>query len=341
MPAYPVPENEAERQRVLDDFHVLDGASDEDLDRLTRLASRMLGLPIALISLVDHDRQWFLSRIGLEATETGRDVAFCAHAICGDEVMVVGDTRQDARFRDNPLVQGEPHIRFYAGAPLRSREGQALGTLCVIGREPRRLSGDERQLLEDLAGLVMQHLESQRHSWRCPLTGLLNRKPFFEAGEREVARSRQQGSALSLVVLDLDAFGGVNAQFGRPFGDRALQQVARILTDACRPTDLLSREASDEFAVLMPDVDLPAAGAAAEGIGRRIAAAVFAIDGVSVPLTASAAAAQLEAGDGCFADLHARAEAALEQARLRGGNLTITAPAPPSAAPRTLATGPG
>jgi diguanylate cyclase (GGDEF)-like protein len=331
MPAYPLPPHEADRQRTLEEFHVLDGPSDEDLDRLTRLASQMLGLPIALISLVDRDRQWFLSRVGLEATETPRDVAFCAHAICGDGVMVVADAREDTRFRDNPLVTGAPHIRFYAGAPLQSREGHRLGTLCVIGREPRRLTGDERQLLEDLAGLVMQHLEGQRSSWRCPLTGLLNRRPFFEEGEREVARTRQQDAPLSLVILDLDAFAGVNERFGRPFGDRVLREMGRTVAEECRATDLTGRVANDEFAILMPGTDLGTARDIAARIGRRIAAAMLTAEGMVAPLTASGAAAQLEAGDRGFADLHGRAEAALEQARRRGGNLTVTAA--PSGAP--------
>lgn len=118
MKSYPVPDNETERQRVLDSFNILDTEPDEDFDRITRIASQMLGMPIALVSLVDHERQWFLSRVGLDATETAREVAFCAHTICSSQLMVVGDARTDIRFRDNPLVTGDPHIRFYAGAPF-------------------------------------------------------------------------------------------------------------------------------------------------------------------------------------------------------------------------------
>jgi diguanylate cyclase (GGDEF)-like protein len=323
----PIPAHEDERQSVLDDFHVLDGPSDEDLDRLTRLASQMLGLPIALISLVDRDRQWFLSRVGLEARETGRDVAFCAHAICGNEVMVVGDATRDERFRDNPLVQGDPHIRFYAGAPLHSREGHNLGTLCVIGSQPRQLTGNERQLLEDLAALVMQRLEGLRSSWRCPLTGLLNRRPFFDAGEKEKARTELQGGSLSLVLLDLDAFATVNEHFGRSCGDRVLRRVAGLIADECRSTDLSGRVATDEFALLLPDTDLEQASAIAERIRRSIAASVIGIEGLSTPLTASGAAVQLNPGDQTFAGLFGRAEATLHQALLQGGNRIITAPA--------------
>ncbi len=327
MPSHPVPENEAERQRTLEEFHLLDGPGDGDLDRLTRLASRMLGLPIALISLVDRDRQWFLSRVGLEATETGRDVAFCAHTICGDELMVVADARADERFRDNPLVTGSPHIRFYAGVPLRSREGHNLGTLCVIGSEARQLTGGERQLLEDLAALVMQHLEAHRHSWRCPLTGLLNLRPFFAEGEREVTRSRRHHSPLCLVLLDLDDFATLLESFGRPTGDRVLRQVAALVRDQCHSIELCARVARDEFAVLMPDTDLRNADAFAERIGGLVAATVTTGTAASTAPTVSRGVAQLNQQDRGFADLYRRAEAALERARRSGGNVTVTAPA--------------
>jgi diguanylate cyclase (GGDEF)-like protein len=338
MPAYPVPDQETERQRTLEDFQLLDGPADEDLDRLTRLASRMLGLPIALISLVDRHRQWFLSRVGLETSETSRDLAFCAHAICGDEVMVVPDASDDERFRDNPLVLGSPHIRFYAGVPLRSREGHNLGTLCVIGSEPRQLSDSERQLLEDLAALVMQHLEAHRRSWRCPLTGLLNRRPFFAEGGRELDRARRHHAPLSLVVLDLDAFTAHNETFGRSSGDRVLRQVAATVARECRSIDLTGRVAGDEIAVLMPESDLKDAEAFAERLGGLVATSVFADTPASAQLTVSRAAAQLEGCDRSFAALYGRAEAALDWARRHGGNLTVKAT---SAAAASLPPGPG
>lgn len=327
MPRHPVPENEAGRQRTLEEFHVLDSPADEDLDRLTRLASRMLGLPIALISLVDRDRQWFLSRVGLAATETGRDVAFCAHTICGDEVMVVNDARTDERFQNNPLVTGSPHIRFYAGVPLRSREGHNLGTLCVIGSEPRHLSGGERQLLEDLGALVMQHLEAHRHSWRCPLTGLLNLRPLFAEGEREVARARRHHSQLSLVLLDLDAFTALLDTFGSATGDRVLRQVAALMSHECHSIELCGRVARDEFAVLMPDTELRNAVAFAERIGTLVTTTVSTGTDVTTAPTLSRGVAQLIDQDPGFADLYRRAEAALERARRSGGNVTVTAQA--------------
>ena len=141
MPAIvPVPENEQQRLEKLLQYGVLDTPPSEAFDRVTRLASRLLNMPIALVSLVDDNRQWFKSRVGLDATETPREQAFCAHAICDTEVLVVPNAEEDARFASNPLVTGAPDIRFYAGAPLRTSVGLNLGTLCVIERLARSLS---------------------------------------------------------------------------------------------------------------------------------------------------------------------------------------------------------
>ena len=155
----PTPGNEVARLARLRDYGVLDTPAEAAFDRITRLASTMLGVPIALVSLVDADRQWFKSRVGLETTETPRRDAFCAHAILHDAVMVVEDAVQDERFADNPLVVGEPNIRFYAGAPLQTADGFRLGTLCAIDTVPRRLSNAQMEMLKDLAAIVMDEFE--------------------------------------------------------------------------------------------------------------------------------------------------------------------------------------
>ena len=155
--------NEAERLKALHHYRILDTDPEQAFDDLTLIASQVCGAPIALISLVDEDRQWFKSRVGVEVQETSRSVSFCAHAIQQQGIFTVPDTLKDARFRDNPLVQGDPHIRFYAGAPITTQDGYALGTLCVIDYVPRKLTNDQNNALEALERQVAAQLELRRN----------------------------------------------------------------------------------------------------------------------------------------------------------------------------------
>jgi len=151
------------RVAVLEKYAILDTEPEQAFDDLTLLASYVCKTPIALISLVDEDRQWFKSKVGMAASETPRQVAFCSVAIQQPDVLVVPDTLKDERFRDNPLVLSEPRIRFYAGAPLINEEGYALGTLCVIDRTPREISEDQKEALQALSRLVLAQLEFRRN----------------------------------------------------------------------------------------------------------------------------------------------------------------------------------
>jgi len=157
-PGYPVGRDEATRLVALSASGLIDTPPEARFDRIVRLAAQVTGSPIALVSLLTSTRQWFKARVGVEAQETPREWAFCSHAILAGESFVVEDAAADPRFRDNPLVQGDPKIRFYAGVPLRDGAGKALGTLCVIDREPRRLRGAELQALIDLADIASEEL---------------------------------------------------------------------------------------------------------------------------------------------------------------------------------------
>jgi GAF domain-containing protein len=157
--SYPLPPNETERLEALRRYRVLDTEREKSFDEISKLAAFICKTPIASVTLVDADRQWFKSIVGLEATETPRDLSFCTHTILDTGVMVVEDASKDDRFAGNPFVTGNPHVRFYAGAPLTTHDDFAIGALCVIDSVPRVLSPDERSALISLSHLVMTQLE--------------------------------------------------------------------------------------------------------------------------------------------------------------------------------------
>ncbi|MDZ8183949.1 MAG: response regulator [Nostoc sp. ChiSLP02] len=197
----PLPENETQRIESLLEYKILDTPAEAAFDDLTRLASYICGAPIALISLVDRDRQWFKSKVGLDALETPRDIAFCAHAILQPEVFVVPDATKDERFATNPVVTSDPHVRFYAGVPLTNPEGYALGTLCVIDRIPRNLSPEQIEVLRILGRQVIKQLEMRRTLASLVLASD-TRKQAQKVRQQFLTRIAQ-GFALALVILVL------------------------------------------------------------------------------------------------------------------------------------------
>ena len=167
--------SEAQRLQHLRGYFCAYSPREERFDRITRLAKRVFGVPIALVSLVDGQRQWFKSRQGLDVRETSREVSFCGHAIARDEIMVVENAALNERFRDNPLVTGGPRIRFYAGYPIQAPNGSKLGTLCIIDTVPREFSEQDRELLSELGSMIEDELFSLAKASTDDLTGLSNR----------------------------------------------------------------------------------------------------------------------------------------------------------------------
>ena len=250
------PQDEFCRLETLRSLDILDTDSEERFDRLTRLATRLFDVPIALVSLVDENRQWFKSRSGLEALETPRDISFCGHSILGDDVFVVEDTLQDVRFADNPLVTGPPDIRFYAGCPLKSVEGYKLGTLCLIDTKPRTLTEDDFASLRDLAGMAEQELAVVQLATLDELTGISNRRGFEVLAQKALNVCERNKSRAVLVFIDLDGFKQINDQFGHCEGDKALQVFSESMRATWRDSDIFARLGGDEFVVLLTDSTL-------------------------------------------------------------------------------------
>lgn len=245
------PEDESTRLAELRSLSLLDSDPEERFDRVTRLAQRLFDVPIALVSLIDEDRQWFKSRQGLEVAETTRDISFCGHAILGDDVMHVPDATADARFADNPLVTDDPSIRFYAGCPIVGPGGSKLGTLCIIGREPRLLSESDELSLRDLAEMVEREIAALHLAASDELTGLSNRRGFELLATKVLGVCRRGGVGASLLYLDLAGFKAINDEHGHSEGDRALEEFARILEHTFRASDVIARLGGDEFTVLL------------------------------------------------------------------------------------------
>lgn len=271
----PTPAHETERLAAVHASGLLDTPPEPEFDVTTRIAASLFDAPIALVALMDRDRLWFKARHGLELEQLDRPIAFCAHAIVDpDRVMVVEDLQADPRFEGNPLVHAGPNLRFYAGAPLRTPEGHALGTLAVLDTRPRQFGEANRALLKDLSASVMTAIESRQRAMRLGelastdhLTGLANRMHFQSALALELRHARQTGAPVALLYLDLDGFKEVNDRHGHAMGDIVLREVAQRLRPQMRAGETLARLGGDEFAILMRG---GADQAAAEALAERI-----------------------------------------------------------------------
>lgn len=347
--AAPIPANEAQRLKALQSYGILDSDAEQAFDDLARLAALCCEVPMALISLVDRDRQWFKSHLGLDASSTPRNISFCSHAIMEpDQVMEVPDAREDERFAANPLVVGDPGIVFYAGAPLLAPTGEAIGTLCIVDRQVRRLTETQRLLLKGLAAQAMTQLEMRRslmtleaamdsqsryvnqleqaqqaleqESSTDVLTGLGNRRAFDEHLESELAKGSLNGGVVGLMILDVDFFKRYNDTFGHPAGDGVLKQLAGLMKQSCRSFDFAARVGGEEFAIILPGTTRESAFVIAERLRRNVQRSVW----PNRPVTVSVGVALAQPGDSA-ADLAERADVALYRSK-RDGRNRVTMP---------------
>jgi len=265
-----LPPDESNRLQSLCNMRVVDTPMEERFDRITRLARRVLAVPIAGISLVESDRQWFMSIQGSSVTETSRDISFTGHAIVQDDVMIVPDARRDPRFADNPQVIGEPGIVFYAACPLKSPDGFNIGALCVVDTKPRELDESDIEALCDLAVLAESELHSaaanavqaqllesvsdeHRRAMIDGLTETWNRNGITQFTADALNRAKIRGHGIALIMVDVDRFKQINDTMGHAAGDEVLKECARRMNAAIRDTDILGRMGGDEFLIVLTE----------------------------------------------------------------------------------------
>lgn len=248
-----IPNNEVERLQLLRTLNILDTSYEERFDRVTRMAKRIFNVSISLVSLVDEDRQWYKSKQGLNAFESPRDISFCGHAINQEGLFIIPDASKDERFVDNPLVTGAPYIRFYAGYPLKLRQGINIGTLCIIDPSPKVLNEEDQQLLKDLGAMVEQEIQSVQLATLDDLTQISNRRGFLTLVDQSLKVCRRNQLSMSFVLFDLNKFKAINDEFGHHEGDFVLTTFAQTLLNSFRDCDVVGRLGGDEFVAMLSD----------------------------------------------------------------------------------------
>ncbi|MDH5277198.1 MAG: GAF domain-containing protein [Gammaproteobacteria bacterium] len=247
----PKPYNERQRLETLRALNILDTDPEERFDRFTRLAAKLFDVPIALVSLVDANRQWFKSKQGLSVCETSREISFCGHAILGDDVLVIEDATLDERFADNPLVTNDPSIRFYAGYPLTAPDGNNVGTLCIIDRQPRHVSPEELRLLRELGRSIEQEMVALNRATVDEATSLTNLNGFEAMAGYALALCRRMSRPATFLYLNLSSAGATVAGDGPGGLKSVLYEFAQMLLVAFRDSDVIGRIGQHEFGIVL------------------------------------------------------------------------------------------
>ncbi len=315
---------EERRIKALQRYNILDTGREESFDRISRLAKLALNASGVMVSLLTTDRHWVKSSDGVDVDEVPYEHSMCRHVIRQGGPVVVQDCLLDPRFNGSPYVTGNPGVRFYMGVPLRSNDGEAIGTICAIDDRPRVPSDAQVSVMQDLAKMVTDELELRLVATTDFLTGALTRRTFTQRSATAFQHARRYGHPLGMIAIDLDHFKQINDRYGHAAGD----EVLRVMVDCChetlRGTDLLGRLGGEEFAVLLPDTLTDAAYAAAERLRLEIEAKQVVTPSGAIRFTASFGVSAL-ADHGSIAEVLEEADRALYAAKLAGRNATVTA----------------
>lgn len=314
---------EQDRLDSLDRYDVLDTPSEEGFDRITRLTRRYFGVAMSSITFTDGHRQWFKSQQGMTINEVSKQQAFYQAPARGGEPLVVPDALADLRYKSHPLVVGEPHIRFFAGVPLRTPDGHDIGMLSAMDSQPRSFEIADLEMLYELANVVMSELELRTLATTDELTGALSRRAFREEATRAIALALRHGHDVSLVCFDLDHFKKINDTHGHPMGDLVLRESVATVMETLRQSDLLGRMGGEEFAILLPHTGLATAMTVAEKVRAAIAALPIIGTNGKIPVSASFGVATLGLGAGDIDEMLKRADIALYAAKGGGRNRCV------------------
>ena len=318
-------EGELGRLAALERYCVMDTPGELAFERITMLAKRALNVPIAILAFIDEHRQWFKAQQGMQGSEIPRIDGFCDYTIRGSEPLFIRDAKIDPRFARNPLVLGDPHIRFYGGIPLSTHDGHNIGSLCAIDTRPRACDDNEIAILADLAGIAMSHFELQNLAMTDTLTGALSRRAFRKEAGSAVAFAKRRGQSLSCISVDIDRFKSVNDMHGHRVGDNVLRRSIANFKAELRKSDIIGRIGGGEFAIILPDVARDAALGVAVRLRKTIKNEVFESAKGSFVVSASMGVASVDEFTLDLDSLVRKANIALYEAKESGRDCCIQA----------------
>ncbi len=320
-----IPPNDDLRLQAVEDLDILDTPPEDAFDRITRMAARIMEVPMAAVTIVDKNRQWFKSRVGLDVQETPRKHSFCGHAINSESLFIVTNAKEDERFFDNPLVTGGPHISFYIGIPVSDPNGYPIGTLCAISDEVKTPTETQKVLLLDLAKMVESELKMRQESTTDVLSGLMNRRLFNDVAQVAWGQSMRQKKPMSLMMIDIDNFKDINDTLGHAVGDQVISKTGEVLRSKMkRASDVVARLGGDEFIAVFPDCDLNHIGKMANSIHAELDDALRSLlspldhrfDGASVSIGATTMSPEQLSGG--LSDMVIEADRLLYESKRKG-----------------------